>query len=166
VEAIGALYDRHHPHIFRYLWSRVRDQHQAEDLTGEVFLRMLTHLPSYRWRGVPFRSWLYRIAHNLAMDTFRKQGKTDTIPLDQAASVTGNGVAPEVEVERHLTIERVKRALQEIDPLQGEVVVLRFLSGLSLREVALVLDKSVAAVKSLQHRGLVALRAELQGEQR
>jgi RNA polymerase sigma-70 factor (ECF subfamily) len=161
VEAIGELYDRHHTRIFRYLWSRVRDVQLAEDLTGEVFVRMVTHLSDYRSRGVPFRSWLYRIAHNLAMDHGRKQSQRQIVPLYHAEGVDGGGQDPVSTVERQLTVERVEQALDEIDPIQQQVVVLRFLVGLSLREVAATLDKTVAAVKSLQHRGLVALRAAL-----
>ena len=162
VEAVGALYDRHYTHIFRYLWSQVRDRHQAEDLTGEVFARMIANLPRYRPRGIPFRAWLYRIAHNLAVDHFRAQGQRELVPLYHAAGASSDGPDLGTTVERRLTAERVAEALQALDPTQQAVVVLRFLVGLSLREVASILSKSVAAIKSIQHRGLVALRAALQ----
>jgi RNA polymerase sigma-70 factor (ECF subfamily) len=164
VSAIGELYDRHHEHIFRYVCSHVRDSRSAEDLTGEIFTRMVTSLPNYRPRGVPFRAWLYRIAHNLVVDHYRQQGKHDLVPLCHAETRSEQDDDPGSIVEQRLTVERVKHAMARLDPSQREVVLLRFLAGLSLREVALTLDKTVAAVKSLQHRGLLALRLALQQE--
>jgi len=71
VNAIGALYDRHHEALFRYIWSRVGERETAEDMTGEVFTRMLAALPRYQPTATPFRAWLYRIAHNLVVDHYR-----------------------------------------------------------------------------------------------
>jgi RNA polymerase sigma-70 factor (ECF subfamily) len=164
VNAVGELYDRHHAHIFRYVWSRVHDGRSAEDLTGEVFTRMVTSLADYRPMGVPFRAWLYRIAHNLVVDHYRKESDHALVPLYHAEGLSGEENSPALIVEHRLTAERVQRALAKLDPSQREVVVLRFLVGLSLREVALTLGKTVAAVKSLQHRGLAALRVALKQE--
>ena len=84
-----------------------------------------------------------------------------SVPLEQATSLHDNGAKPDSLVDQTLTMERVQVALDKIDASQREVVELRFLSGLSLREVAQVLDKTVAAVKTLQHRGLASLRVSL-----
>jgi RNA polymerase sigma-70 factor (ECF subfamily) len=164
VSAIGELYDRHHKHIFRYVWSRVQDSYVAEDLTGEIFTRMVAHLPGYRPLGVPFRAWLYRIARNLVVDHYRQAGAQVLVPLHHAEGLSEEGHDLDSIAEHQLTVERLQGALVRLDPSQREVVVLRFLVGLSLREVALALDKSIAAVKSLQHRGLTALRAMLRQE--
>ena len=161
VNAVGELYDRHHESIFRYVRSRVGDQSLAEDLTGEIFTRMLVSLPDYRLRGIPFRAWLYRIAHNRVVDHYRKEDGRLPVSLDRAANAIEPESNPASVVEHQLTLERVQHALEGLDPSQQEVVVLRFLLGLSLREAALALGKTVAAVKSLQHRGLKALRAAL-----
>lgn len=161
VNAFGELYDRHHRRIFRYVWGRVRDEGLAEDLTGEVFARMVASLPGYRLTGVPFRVWLYRIAHNLVVDHYRKEGRYTFVPLYHAEGLSMEKSDPVSIVERQLTVEQVRGALEKIDPSQQEVVVLRFLAGLSLKEVSLILNKTVAAVKSLQHRGLTALRVAL-----
>jgi RNA polymerase sigma-70 factor (ECF subfamily) len=125
---------------------------------------MVVSLPAYCPTGAPFRSWLYRIAHNLVVDHYRKEGGHVLVPLAQAEGLSREGSNPAAIAEHHLAVERVHRALDILDPSQREVVALRFLAGLSLREVALTLDKTVAAVKSLQHRGLVALRAALKQE--
>jgi RNA polymerase sigma-70 factor, ECF subfamily len=161
VEAVGQLYDGYHEHIFRYVWSRVRDQQVAEDLTGEVFTRLVSHLPTYREQEAPFRAWLYRIAHNLMVDHFRVENGRSHTPLHLAEPVYETRPGPAAVVEQQLTLEGVQQALDVIDPLQREVILLRFVMGLPLDEVALSLDKSVPAVKSLQHRGIKALQAAL-----
>jgi RNA polymerase sigma-70 factor (ECF subfamily) len=143
------------------VWLRVRNEQLAEDLTGEIFAKMVVHLPNYQLKGVPFRAWLYRIAHNLVVDYYRKESRQTLVPLYQAEGIRMKNNNPASVVEHQLTLEKVKRALDELAPSQREVVILRFLVGLSLREVALALGKTVAAVKSLQHRGLVALREAL-----
>ncbi|MFZ6028718.1 MAG: RNA polymerase sigma factor [Chloroflexota bacterium] len=153
------LYQAHHAHIFRFIWSRLHDVQQAEDLTGEVFYRMVSHLPGYRQRDIPFRAWLYRIARNLLIDHHRKERITHA-PIETAEKKAGE-VSAEERVETLLTLARVQQALTTLEPQLREAVELRFLAGLSLEEVALTMDKSVAAVKALQHRGLVALRARL-----
>ena len=161
VDAVGELYDRHHRPVFRYIWARTSNKQLAEDLTGEVFMRMLDYLPKYEVRGVPFRAWLYRIAGNLVKDHYRRASQRTEVPLQQAKEVEVR-IYLDSGVEKMLTLEKVKEALQTIDPAQREVILLRFIAGLSLKETAETLDKTVAAVKSLQHRGLVALRLALQ----
>ena len=162
--AIGKLYDHHQPHIFRFVWSRVRHQQTAEDMTGEIFTRMVTHLPNYRDSGLPFRAWLYRIARNLIADYFRQHGGHTPLPLDEAENVTENMGDLDTLVQQTITMKSVEKALDHIDPEQREVVIMRFLVGLPLKEVALSLNKTVPAVKSLQHRGLKALRIACQQE--
>ena len=161
VDAVGELYDAHHEHIFRYVWSRVRDQQLAEDLTGETFTRMVGNLAGYRPTDVPFRAWLYRIARNLIVDYYRKEDGRSSLPLAYAENISGGGNHPGPLVEQKLVVEHVQEALAQIDPLQRDVILLRFVAGLPLQEVALSLDKTVAAVKSLQHRGLKSLRMAL-----
>lgn len=160
--AIGTLYDRHQPHIYRFVWSRLRHQQTAEDMTGEIFTRMVTNLPNYRDTGLPFRAWLYRIARNLIADYFRQHGERLPLPLDAAENITEETDSMDSLLQQKITVEYVEQALDQIDPEQREVVVMRFLVGLPLKEVALTLNKTVPAIKSLQHRGLAALRVALQ----
>lgn len=164
VAAVGALYDRHHQHIYRYIWIRLESDSQAEDLTSEVFARMLANLPDYEITDIPFRAWLYRIARNLLVDHYRSQNGRVAVPLFLAEGMGEVAGGPDEIVEQKLTLAQIKEALERIDDRQREVVVLRFLVGLSLKEVAHTLDKSVAAVKSLQHRGLATLRLVVQQE--
>jgi RNA polymerase sigma-70 factor, ECF subfamily len=122
---------------------------------------MVTSLSGYQPTAVPFRAWLYRIARNLIIDHYRTQdGRVDT-SLDAVENISSGSDQPGPIVERRLTLELIQAALFTIDPAQQEVIRLRFISGLSLAEVALTVDKTVSAVKSLQHRGLAALRTAL-----
>lgn len=163
--ALGTLYDQHYQPIFRFIWSRVKDQATAEDLTGELFVRMVYSLPDYRADGTPFRAWLYRIARNLVTDHHRKYGRHEALDLTQTAVTSVSEEDPMQLIDMKLTAESVQQALARIDPAQREVVELRFLAGLSLQEVADTLDKTVAAVKALQHRGLSTLRLLLRSQE-
>ncbi len=160
-DAIGRLYDQHHTEIFRYLWARVGERPLAEDLTGEVFIRMLTGLPRYRPSAAPFRAWLYQIARNLLIDHYRKIGKRTMVSLSHAETIKDGTPELVTLIDQRLTMERVHRALTRLDEAQREVVTLRFLSGRSLQEVAQTLNKTENAVKALQHRGLATLRQVL-----
>src|SRR5512136_896390 len=102
VNAIGQLYDLHRESIFRYFWLRLDDRQLAEDLTGDVFMRMLDALPRYRAYGLPFRAWLYRIAHNLAIDYFRKMNHQLTVPLEVVDEQPVDGDDPGAALDRTL----------------------------------------------------------------
>jgi RNA polymerase sigma-70 factor (ECF subfamily) len=159
--AFRELYLRHHEQIYRFIWSRVHDPAQADDLTGEVFLRMVASFSGYQDRLLPFRAWLYRIARNLIIDAYRKEQHRAAVPLEDAAADLVEAETPETLAERALIFERVKQALERLALDQREIIELRFLAGLSLQEVAFTVDKSVLAVKGLQHRGLESLRDTL-----
>lgn len=163
-ESVGELYDRHHKHIFRFIWSRVGDQQLAEDLTGEVFVRMLSALPRYRAEGLPFRAWLYRMARNLLVDHFRKEGKYTLTSIDNPPGGHNAHFAHSSSLEDRLTLVSLQQALASLEDSQHEIIILRFINGLSLREVAGIVSRSEAGVKALQHRGLRALRLALAQE--
>lgn len=159
--AVGELYDRHRTRIFRYVRARVYDTLLAQDLTGEIFLRMVANLPNYRVMEAPFTAWLYRIAHNYVINYSQKENRRQLVPVAYANNVSRRQDNPAVIIERQLELEWIQQGLERIDETQREVLILRFLVGLSLKEVAQTLDKTVAAVKSLQHRGVLALQVAL-----
>ena len=157
--AVAAIYRRYHNDVYRYLYYRVSDQHSAEDLTSEVFLRMLAALPNFQPRSVPFQAWLYRIARNLAIDHSRRNGRYKQEVLSENLADVKNDPAEAVETQ--LTAEELKTALSKLNKEQHDVIVLRFVNGLPISDTALVVEKSQDAVKGLQRRGLLNLRTIL-----
>jgi len=109
-EAIGQLYDQHHEALFRYVWARVGERPLAEDLTGEVFMRMLNALPRYRATAAPFRAWLYQIARNLLVDHYRKMSGQSLAPLHEAETTGAEAGDIATLVEQQLTHLRQRRA--------------------------------------------------------
>ena len=158
VHAVGDLFDRYQPRIYKYVRMRVYDHHKAQDLTGEIFLLMIKNLPGYRDIGIPFSAWLYRIAHNLVINHYQKEQVTQQVSLVHAENSHPHTATLAVMFEQQLEIEGLLQALEKLDDIQREVIILRFLADLSLKEVAQTLDKTVAAIKAIQHRGLLALK--------
>ncbi len=158
--AFAALYELYYDQIFRYVSFKCGSPTEAEDITGEVFLKMLESIDRFRWRGHPFTSWLYRIAHNLVVDYFRKKGARPTAPLDAAANKIGASDL-EYQASISLTMSEVTVAMDVLTDLQREVIALRFASGLSIAETAETIGKRQNAVKALQHAGLKKLRQAL-----
>ena len=158
-EAFARLYEGHFDKIYCYMFLRVGDRGEAEDMTQQVFLKALQSIPDFRWKGTPVSAWLFRIAHNLVIDYWRKEKKRATIPLDE--SVAGTGMDPELMAEHRLAIKQLVSATKRLTEAQREVIGLRFAGGLSVAEVAEVMGKSQGAVKALQHSAIVALRKAL-----
>jgi RNA polymerase sigma-70 factor, ECF subfamily len=150
LSALGELYDTHALRIFRYIYHRLGDQSLAEDLTSEVFVRFL-HAHA---EPVNAAAFLYRIAHNLIVDYVR-QRQPLRLPEDSSG---GGGDDPAYLVELEMERVLLRRAIVRLTPEQQQVIVLKFLEGLTNEEVARIVDKPVGAVKALQHRGLAALR--------
>jgi len=161
-EAASILYRRHRSAIFRYIQARIYNWQQAQDLTGEIFLRMVASLPQYRITGAPFVAWLFRIAHNTVITHHQKENRISLLPLSYASEQSHPQDNPAHLVENKMELDWVWHGLQQLDEAQRDVIILRFLIGLPIKEVAHALDKSVGAVKTLQHRGILALRVALQ----
>lgn len=157
--ALSRLYEECRPRLFRYLYYRVGDVQTAEDLTSEVFLRMMRALERYRPQGIAFEAWLYQIARNLAIDYARQSHLRNHAALDDQA-LPGQESADQA-AERRLNHLVLKQALLRLGEDQRDVLVLRFISGLSIAQVAQALHKSEDAVKALQRRALSAVRALL-----
>ncbi len=160
--ALAALYERFFDQIYRYVSFKSGSRDEAEDITGDVFLKMLESIHSFKWQGHPFSSWLFRIAHNLIVDYFRRAARKKTVPLEAAAATVGT-TPDDMDrvVETNLTMAEVRVAMKNLTSLQQEVICLRFAGGLSVSETASALGKNDNAVKALQHVGLKKLRAIL-----
>lgn len=159
--SIGWLFERFQPTIFRYLYYRIGERQAAEDLTSEVFVRMLRALPSYQLQAAPFQSWLFQIARNLAIDHFRQSGRSAAL----TETLESKDPAPEAVLDQHLTHDELCGALSKLNDEQREVIILRFILALPIAEVAQMLGRSSDAVKGLQRRGLLALRETMGAEQ-
>ena len=161
-EAFAGLYEAYYDKIYRYVMFKTGDTLEAEDLTEEVFLRMLESIGSFKWQGYPFTSWLFRIAHNLVIDYYRKAGRQKKTSLDDAMRVVGtDGVDVDRKLDVELSIKEVKDAMGGLTRLQQEVLSLRFAGGLSVAETAEAMGKKQNAVKALQHAAIKKLRTLL-----
>jgi RNA polymerase sigma-70 factor (ECF subfamily) len=154
--AISALYRQHVQAIYRYIYYRVGDEPTVEDLTAEVFVRAIEGLPTYEPRGVPFVAWLYRIAQARVADYFRREQRVETVVLGEDLPSAED--SPLVKVEQSFYHQELQTAINKLTPDQQQVIILKFVEGLSNAEVAQILDKTEGAVKSLQHRALAALQ--------
>ena len=158
-EAFAQLYEKHFDRIYRYVALKIGDKVEAEDMTQQVFLNALQSISSFRWKGTPFSAWLFRIAHNQAVDYLRKKAKQATVPLDE--SLASNDSNPQLAAEYSLDIEQLVSATKRLTEAQREVIALRFAGELSTAQVAQVMGKSQGAVKALQHSAIAALRKAL-----
>ena len=161
-EAFAGLYEAYYDKIYRYVMFKTGDTLEAEDLTEEVFLRMLESIGSFKWQGYPFTSGLFRVAHNLVIDYYRKAGRQKKTSLDDAMRVVGSdGVDVDRKLDIELSIKEVKDAMGGLTQLQQEVLSLRFAGGLSVAETAEAMGKKENAVKALQHAAIKKLRTLL-----
>ena len=157
--AFAELYERYYDQIFRYVSFKCGSRLEAEDLTGEVFLRMLESIDKFKFQGFPFTSWLYRIAHNLVVDNFRRKGRKPTVPLDKVLHFSSEKDGEmENQAQISWSMDEVVEAMTSLTDLQHEVITLRFVAGLSIAETADAVGKKENAVKALQHAGIRKLR--------
>ena len=157
--ALSAIFEIYYPLLYRYIYQHVRHRTTAEDLTAEVFSRMLAQLAEGRGPKRHLQAWLYRVAHNLVVDHARRQVHRDHDPLDEGVVSAERDV--EAEVHGSILRQQAAAALQRLTPMQRAVIILKYLEGYTNAEVAPILELSVGAVKALQHRGLASMRRYL-----
>jgi RNA polymerase sigma-70 factor (ECF subfamily) len=156
--ALTQLYEENFDRIYRYIVLKIGDRTEAEDMTQQVFLNALQSISSFKWKGMPFTSWLYRIAHNQVVDYLRKKTKQATVPLDESLPFPSADGDPKYTVERKVELETIVMAARKLTRAQQEVISLRFAGELSIAEVAGMMGKSEGAIKALQHSAILALR--------
>ena len=160
-QAFAQLYEEHFDKIYRYVALKIGDKTEAEDMTQQVFLKALQSISSFKWKGIPFSAWLFRIAHNQMVDYLRKKKKRPVTLLDESLVSSGRDSNPQLMAERSVDIEQLLSATQRLTEAQREVISLRFTGELSTAQVAKIMGKSQGAVKALQHSAIVALRKVL-----
>ena len=157
VSAFGLLYDRHVDAIYRYVYYRVRNDAEAEDLTSDVFMRALKAIPRYEPRQA-FLAWLYRIARNAIIDRARRGNRQ--VPFEDALEhpTPDQIVEPDAQLLANSDSDTLRSALKKLTPLQQEVLILRFLHGYSTQEIANIVGKREGTVRGIQFRAIGALR--------
>ncbi len=161
--AFGSLYDHYHPKIYRFVLIKVGRREEAEDLTHQVFLSAWLNIGTYRDFGYPFSSWLYQIARNQVIDFYRTR-KQDLSIEEVDPEYFAQAADHQSTVDQNLKLEKVKRAIRALKPEYQDVVLMRFVEDLSLREVAAALQKTEGAVKLMQHRAMRQLKNALGAE--
>lgn len=160
--ALAHIYDTYAPAIYRYVYRRTGHADTAEEITAETFHRFLVALKQGGGPTDYLSAWLYRVAHNLIVDFYRRQPVQEPATLEGVVLVDGDqGVE---HLERQTRVEQARAALRQLTPLQQQVITLRFLEEMSNEEVARVVERTEGAVKALQHRALNSLRRLLEGE--
>jgi RNA polymerase sigma-70 factor (ECF subfamily) len=149
----GDLYEENFYRVYAYVARRVRDRHQVEDLTANVFRDALAGLGRFEWRGTPFVAWLLRIASRAVADHYKRAGRESGNPVDEPERPDPQ------ELERHVILFQL---VDRLPDAQARVIRLRFVEQKSIREIATALERSEGAVKQLQLRALENLRTQLE----
>lgn len=160
--AYGMLYETHLDRVYRYVYFRVGSTVEAEDLTEHVFLKAWEAIERYEDRGIPFIAWLYRLAHNLVVDHYR--ARRPTMPLEDVAEAEEPGANTLDSVENEIDAEEVRVAVRKLSPEHQQLIVLRFVEGMSHAEVAQITGKTEGATRVVQYRALQSLARVMQGE--
>ena len=153
---LADIYDQHYLPIYRFIFRQVGDVDISRELSSEVFHRMLKYNQNDENHIQSLVPWLYCVARNLVVDYYRRQQYRDYLPLNE--EIVGSSYDTVKAAENRISAEKIRLALQKLTPDQRQVILLKFVEGFSNQEVANALSKPVGAVKSLQHRALVALR--------
>lgn len=161
-DALSEIYETYYPRVYHYLYIQLSDSHLAEDLASDVLLQVLEAIDRYRFRGTPFAAWVFRIARNRVIDHHRRRSRRSHVELQDGIPSQNDG--PQALAERSMEHASVRAAIERLTDEQRQVIVLKFVEELDNASVAQVLGRSLGAVKSLQHRALVAMRKVLERE--
>lgn len=174
-DKFGVLFDEYYQNIFDYSLRRVKDVAVAQDITSTVFFKAYKKLWQFKWRGVPFVAWLYRIASNEIKSYYRSAG-TNLISLNNLKEDVGFEVAgkenleaelvqAEYELEKHYDLRRITNEIDQLDDKYREVLHLKYFGKMKIREISDHLNKKPGTVKSLISRGLAKVRDKLDADQ-
>jgi RNA polymerase sigma-70 factor (ECF subfamily) len=161
-DAIAKLYDFYAPKIQSFIYHRTSDPVVAEDLTAQVFLRVLEAMRMGKAWHTSFSGWIYRIAHNLIVDYYRKKSQAAYTNLDDAPHIPSGDGDPYRTTAQKMDRDALLRAINQLTEEQAQVISLRFLEGYSIAEVARIMNKTEGAIKALQFRGMATLRRILE----
>ena len=155
--ALSALYDHYFPRVYRYVSTRLSTTEDAEDVTTEIFLRIIENLRKFSWRGLPFGAWVFRIARNEVVSHVRRQ-KVRSATAQLSESIQDPSPDHVDEIATAFTIATIREAAERLPEAQRQVIALRFGAGLSVAETAKALSKTENNVKVLQHKAIAKLQ--------
>ncbi len=156
VEAFGLLYDHYLPKIYRFVLLKVSHREEAEDLTHQAFLKAWENINQYNFKGYSFGAWLYRIARNITVDYYRNN-RSET-SLEEVSEIAIGGLSLGGAIDKKIEWEGLIKSLKQLKEIEQEVLIMRFVEDLPLKEIAEAIDKSEGAVKLIQHRAINNLK--------
>ncbi len=159
--AFGLLYENYLQKIYNYVYYRTGNHHDAEDLTAKTFQRAMKHISRYEQRGVPFSAWLYRIAHNVVANWHRDQSRRKVVALDELVLYQRWQQSLEGLVEENEEKRELLKAIRRLPADRQQLLILKFVEGMSNEATGQIMGRSEGAIKSLYHRTLLALRKEM-----
>lgn len=164
-EAFEALYTKYLKKVYTYVYYRVGNVEDAEDITESVFLHALLHLNRYQDRGIPFSAWLLRIAHNLVANWHRSSKHRYEVGMEVVELLSDDGPTPEEAIEEREDFLELRTALGGLTEERQQALILRYAEGMKHKEIGEVMGKSAGAVKVLVHRSLLSLHRGLSGKE-
>jgi RNA polymerase sigma-70 factor, ECF subfamily len=162
-EAFAELYNAYVEKIYKYIYYKVGNAPDAEDLCEQVFLKAWEAIGRYKWFGYPFSSWLYKLAHNLVVDHYRT--RRDQLQLNDAIFTPDEHAETEQILYSAVEATEIRKAMAQLTPEQRQVIGLKFLEGYKNAEIAEMLRKKEGAIRALQYRALRSLQAILEAEE-
>jgi RNA polymerase sigma-70 factor (ECF subfamily) len=156
-DAFSLLYQKNVTRIYNYVYYRTGNPFDAEDLTARIFYRAMNSIQRYEQKGIPFSAWLYRIAHN---------SRKKEVPLEDHIDLPYKGEQPESALLRNQESENLILMIRELPAERQNLIILKFVEGLSNADIALVMNRSEGAIKSLYHRTLESLRLKIDQDER
>ena len=164
-EAFGQLYERHVERIYKYIYYRIGNEADAEDLTARTFHQALASISRYVDRGAPFAAWLYRIAHNLVANYHRSHKRWKTASLEDQEIMGKPADAPEPTAEASERYHALWAAIRRQPEERQRLLILKFTDCLSNDEIGRLMGRTESSIKSLYFRTLKALRADLEARE-
>lgn len=155
-DAFGELYDIFLDKVYRFVYIRVGNRADAEDIAEQIFVSMFTAIKRYVDDGMPFEAWMYKIARNKVIDYYRT--RKSHVQLEDVAEVPDTQTLPEEHADAVLSKEAVMKSLTQIAPVYQEIIILKFIEDKTNEEISVIVGKPVAHIRVLQHRAIGALR--------
>ena len=161
--AFAELYNAYVEKIYKYIYYKVGNAPDAEDLCEQVFLKAWEAIGRYTWCGYPFSSWLYKLAHNVVVDHYRT--RREAVPLDTAFATSDEPVDPDTSLQQMVEAAELRDAINQLTAEQRQVIALKFIEGYENTEIAQMMNKKEGAIRALQYRALRSLQGILEAEE-